>query len=609
VGIREEKIKGVAMNLSNSRKKAEQFIKNETEFHLGRLVTESQHPKTMNFGEVVRKNTQSGLKMLFSVDEDIILVYKKVLETDKFNELVNSFYIAALNGKRICFSGCGSTGRLGILLEKMWRTFWNRAEELFPVLKSKIPFISNSSYSIMTGGDFALIRSLENFEDFQTFGRQQVKEAKIKKRDVFVAITEGGETSSVIGTVWQAFKSEAKVFFVCNNPTVILSKYLQRSRQVIKEGKITKLDLTTGPMAITGSTRMQAITIELLVIGTALEMAITKILKGILTTDELSVLNITNWHTDDYIEKYKSLLSTISSNESLDELASIVELEEEVYRHKGFVTYFSDSFMLDILTDTTERAPTFSIPHFKKNDDFLSPQSWAFVKNPFLGTKSAWFNMLMREPRGLNWDSNLYKSMGAPSNLCESPPKINNSEIYKFRIGYEDDPSRYQNAASTAIIFLAGGEVSKYEEENSLYGKSFENQVKNYNRKRYIIINDVLPENLNKDIVMHIPYSAPKSPLNLFLHTGIKLIFNTISTATMARMGRIEKNVMIYVNPTNKKLIDRGSRIISDLTGLKYLNACEALYETIGLIQNSSSEKKFSNSPVKRAIERIKNRI
>jgi len=595
------------MSLSNSRKKAEEFIQNEKEFHLGKLVTESQHPKTMNFSETVQNNTQSGLKMLFSVDEDIGPVYKKVLETDEFNELISSFFSAVLEGKRICFSGCGSTGRLGILLEKMWRTFWSRAEELLPVLKTKLPLISDSSYSIMTGGDFALIRSLENFEDFQSFGRQQVKEAKIKKGDVFVAITEGGETPSVIGTVWQAFESGAKVFFVFNNPAGILSKYLKRSGEVIKGEKITKLDLTTGPMAITGSTRMQAITIELLVIGTALEVAIARVLEKILTADELSVLNIKKWRTDDYIEKYKCLLSTISSRESLNQLAHVVELEEEVYSRKGFITYFSDSFMLDILTDTTERAPTFSIPHFRKNDDYLSPSSWAFVRNPFLDTKLAWFNMLMREPRGLNWDLDLYKSMGASSNLCESPPKINNSEIYKFQIGYEDDPGRYQNAASTAIIFLAGEEVSKYEEENSQYRKSFDNHVKKYNKKGYIIINDILPENIDKDIVMHIPYKAPESQLDLFLHTAIKLVFNTISTATMARMGRIVKNVMVYVNPTNKKLIDRGSRIISGLTGLKYLDACEALFETIELIQKSSSEKKFSDSPVKKAIELINN--
>jgi len=597
------------MGLSSPREKAEQFLKDEKEFHLGELITESQHPKTKDFSDVVKKNTRFGLKMLFDVDKDIIPVYKKIMGTDEFDELVDSFFVAILCGKRICFSGCGSTGRLGILLEGIWRRFWKRAEELSPVLKSRLPLISDSSYSIMTGGDFALIRSLENFEDFQTFGRQQVKEAKLKEGDVFVAVSEGGETPSVIGTVWQAFESGAKVFFIYNNPTEILSKRLLRSRQVIEEKKITKLDLTTGPMAIGGSTRMQAITIELLVIGTALEMAISKILEQMLTPEELCKLDIIKRNEGNYVKQYENLLLSISSDDSLNELARIVELEEEVYRKKGFVTYFSDSFMLDILTDTTERAPTFSIPHFRRNDDYLSPQSWAFVKNPFLDTRSTWANILMRQPRGLNWDPDLYMSLGAPSSLYKSPPKINNSEIYKFQIGCEDDPGRYQNADSTAIIFLAGKEILNYSKGKSLYRESFDNQVRNYSRHGYIFINNVLPKGFDRDIVVHIPYSAPESPLDLFLHIIIKLIFNTISTATMARMGRIERNVMIYVNPTNKKLIDRASRIISNLTGLKYLDACEALYENIELMQNSSSETKFSDSPVKRAIERVKHKI
>ena len=39
---------------------------------------------------------------------------------------------------------------------------------------------------------------------------------------------------------------------------------------------------------------------------------------------------------------------------------------------------------------------------------------------------------------------------------------------------------------------------------------------------------------------------------------AIKLVLNTLSTATMARMGRVMGNAMVWVSPSNKKLIDRG---------------------------------------------------
>jgi N-acetylmuramic acid 6-phosphate (MurNAc-6-P) etherase len=57
--------------------------------------------------------------------------------------------------------------------------------------------------SVMAGGDFALIKSVEGFEDFPDFGRHQLREAGVQKGDVVVAITEGGETPFVIGTAWE----------------------------------------------------------------------------------------------------------------------------------------------------------------------------------------------------------------------------------------------------------------------------------------------------------------------------------------------------------------------------------------------------------------------
>ena len=56
-------------------------------------------------------------------------------------------------------------------------------------------------------------------------------------------------------------------------------------------------------------------------------------------------------------------------------------------------------------------------------------------------------------------------------------------------------------------------------------------------------------------------------------HLAIKLIFNILSTATMAKMGRVWGNWMIQVLPTNKKLIDRSTRIIANLANIPYEQA------------------------------------
>ena len=163
--------------------------------------------------------------------------------------------------------------------------------------------------SVMAGGDFALIKSVEGFEDFPYFGRYQLKQAGVGSGDVVVAITEGGETPFVIGTAWEGLDVGAKVFFVYNNPNDLLCRFVERSREVIEEPRITKLDLSTGPMAITGSTRMQAVTAELLVVGCALETALLQFLKESLTAPEWAKLGFSISSPEDYHQLFVKLLT------------------------------------------------------------------------------------------------------------------------------------------------------------------------------------------------------------------------------------------------------------------------------------------------------------
>ena len=76
----------------------------------------------------------------------------------------------------------------------------------------------NRTFSVMAGGDFALIKSVEGFEDFAAFGKKQIGDLGVSSKDVVFAITEGGETSFVIGTAWKGVEVGAKVYFVYNNP-------------------------------------------------------------------------------------------------------------------------------------------------------------------------------------------------------------------------------------------------------------------------------------------------------------------------------------------------------------------------------------------------------
>lgn len=50
--------------------------------------------------------------------------------------------------------------------------------------------------------------------------------------------------------------------------------------------------------------------------------------------------------------------------------------------------------------------------------------------------------------------------------------------------------------------------------------------------------------------------------LRLDEHIFLKMLLNTHSTLVMGRLGKIKSNFMIWVRPTNNKLIDRSIRYV-----------------------------------------------
>ena len=79
-------------------------------------------------------------------------------------------------------------------------------------------------------------------------------------------------------------------------------------------------------------------------------------------------------------------------------------------------------------------------------------------------------------------------------------------------------------------------------------------------------------------------------------HMAIKLVLNTISTGVMAVLGRITGNWMSWVDVTNKKLMDRGIRLICEIGGLDYRSGCIRLFEAVEELadKHRASDEKVS---------------
>jgi len=580
------------MDTSPQQRSAD-FLKISGQFKLGTLVTESSHPATANLSDVAKQDISAALRLLFDVDDDVVNTFRKFAKSGRAGEFAETVLRSLKKGGRIFFSGCGATGRLSILLDSLWRDFWRQRGNAAADFEHR-------TFSVMAGGDYALIKSVEGFEDFTAFGRKQLRDLGVRAGDVVFAITEGGETSFVIGTAWEGVDAGAKVYFVYNNPDEILRRHVERSREVIEEPRIEKINLTTGPMAITGSTRMQATSIQLCVMLTILEMVARELAGGQGSKVESQGLRPSSANVPaEFLAKLEELHTNLKSPELLEQLARLVALEESVYRAGHKNSYFADRFGIDVLTDTTERSPTYCTPPFRKFDDPTATESWAFLFLPQAHSRAAWRHILKREPRCVEWDETAVRQLIAAERFAqtmETIGKISAAELMRYRIGSDGLPSRPLGKGDCAVAIASEAEKKSLLSPDRFYHLQLEAARKAGARAAAICFcSSGSLSASSEQAAFRTPHSeidtvyvlVPETDFVLdgMTRVAVKLVMNALSTCTMVRLGRVMGNFMIWVVPSNLKLIDRATRYIAKLTGLTYEAANRLLFEVIEYVE------------------------
>ena len=96
------------------------------------------------------------------------------------------------------------------------------------------------------------------------------------------------------------------------------------------------------------------------------------------------------------------------------------------------------------------------------------------------------------------------------------------------------------------------------------------------------------------------------SPLEIWKHLAVKLAFNCLSTGTMAAMGRVAGNWMSWVSISNKKLIDRGIRLLVELGGISYEEAAQRLFAAEEWVESQDWTGKETPCAVQVALERLR---
>ena len=578
------------------KKAAREFIEKEKQFHLGAIPTEQSHPLTRGLSAKIIISTADGVKMILDADRYIPEVAAGCFESEAFHQLTADIYRCIVERRRFHFSSVGASGRMALQLDCTWRLFWIGLVDKLPLRAREWIEIAECSGSFMTGGDRACVRSVENFEDYQTFGAQQTIDSGATPGDVLIVLAECSLSSSTIGSACQGADMGISTYYLYCNPKEILCEHLERARRVFSYENITFLPLYVGNMAVAGSTRMQVTTVELLVAGAALELAAWNWLKENLTEEELAAVGAEALEPAEYAAQFKNCVQQLQSGDALAGMAKAVEFEAATYTAGGLVTYITHDYLQDILTDTTERQPTFTLPPFRRTDDHTSPLSWAYAKDPLYPASIAWQHIIRRPLKGLDWSRELYKQMNAAQSIIDNPPEVGSDQLSYYDLGNSDDATRYsQHPAQLVLVDIDGRSA-----HNGCV-EWYRDNLPKFDGGLVLRMGDI-PEEVIDENELRIPVKLPHTIMELLPHLMVKLAFNLLSTATMAKMGRVWSNWMIQVLPTNKKLIDRSTRIIAELAQIPYEQACEEFYKSY---LGRSKDEEYRESYVVETLRRL----
>jgi N-acetylmuramic acid 6-phosphate etherase len=75
--------------------------------------------------------------------------------------------------------------------------------------------------------------------------------------------------------------------------------------------------------------------------------------------------------------------------------------------------------------------------------------------------------------------------------------------------------------------------------------------------------------------------------------TAQKLVLNMISTTVMIQLGRVEDNKMVNMQLTNEKLVDRGTKMVMERTGMKDYDQAKDILLQFGSVKKAVENLKM----------------
>jgi N-acetylmuramic acid 6-phosphate etherase len=192
----------------------------------------SKNLDRMSALEIVRLMNREDRKVAVAVGRELPAIARAV----------DAIADAIRNGGRLIYAGAGSSGRMAVL----------DAAECPPTFGTSPKLVQ----ALIAGGRRAVTGAVEGAEDSLANAERDLREAKLRRRDVVVGITASGTTPYVLAALKFARKLGATTVAITVNtrtPVARLAKIL--------------IAIEVGPEVLTGSTRLKAGTAQKMVLN------------------------------------------------------------------------------------------------------------------------------------------------------------------------------------------------------------------------------------------------------------------------------------------------------------------------------------------------------
>ena len=199
------------------------------------IKTEARNSRTEHIDTL---NTLDMVRLINEEDATVALAVKA--EVEHIAAAVDVIVAQMRQGGRLIYSGCGTSGRLGVL----------DASECPPTYSTA----PDQVMGLIAGGEEAMFHAVEGAEDDFDQGREDLKNVGFCQRDVLVGLAASGRTPYVLGALDHAKSLGAHTVSVTCCPGSPLT--LAADIAIAPE---------PGPEVVTGSTRMKSGTAQKMV--------------------------------------------------------------------------------------------------------------------------------------------------------------------------------------------------------------------------------------------------------------------------------------------------------------------------------------------------------